>query len=94
MKITFPNYWTNSCCSHQLDIPNHKGLEGSISLNHLGSEIAAIERLKFELNIVVPQGTKLNLVTKILYSGQYNDEWGESERNNFSDIRESIMFIF
>ena len=45
-KITFPNYFTNSCCSHPRF--NKDELDDD---NHLGIKIAAQRRLKFELGI-------------------------------------------
>ena len=45
-KITFPNYFTNSCCSH----PRYNA-EEIIEENCLGVKLAAQRRLKFELGI-------------------------------------------
>lgn len=45
-KITFPNYYTNSCCSH----PRYNKDELNES-NNLGIKIAAQRRLSYELGI-------------------------------------------
>ncbi len=45
-KITFPCYYTNSCCSH----PRANELEMS-EKDHLGIKVAAQRRMQFELGI-------------------------------------------
>jgi isopentenyl-diphosphate delta-isomerase len=45
-KITYPLHWTNSCCSHPLNIDNE--LDES---QHLGIKRAARRRLNYELGI-------------------------------------------
>ena len=46
LKITFPNYFTNSCCSH----PRYN-TEETRADNYVGIKLAAQRRLKFELGI-------------------------------------------
>ena len=45
-KITFPNVWANSCCSHPLYSD-----EEMETRNHLGVKSAAIRKLEQELGI-------------------------------------------
>lgn len=45
-KITFPNHWTNACCSHPLNIPLEKE-----SNNDIGIRRAARRRVAYELGI-------------------------------------------
>jgi isopentenyl-diphosphate delta-isomerase len=45
-KITFPAYWTNTCCSHPLAMA-----EELIQENQLGAKNAAIRKLDHELGI-------------------------------------------
>lgn len=58
-KITFPNKWTNTCCSHPL--PNESEEEPEIGIKR-----AAVRRLKYELNINY-NTNNLHLVDKVLY---------------------------
>lgn len=53
-KITFPGYFTNSCCSHPLNVPGE--LEEN---NAMGVKRAAQRRLKAELGIPKEQVTRL-----------------------------------
>lgn len=46
-KITFPNHWTNSCCSH----PLHVKTEMDEKQDHIGIKRAAKRRLTYELGI-------------------------------------------
>lgn len=51
-KITFPGYFTNTCCSHPLYNPNYNELETE---NFLGVKRAAQRKLFHELGIVAEQ---------------------------------------
>ena len=46
-KITFPNMWANTCCSH----PEHKEDELETSQDFIGVRRAAIRRTQFEMGI-------------------------------------------
>ena len=70
VKILFPNYWANTCCSHPL-----------INQNFIP---CMINRLKHELNIdlqvIWPNAdVKFHFSNKILYKAEYDDIWGEYE---------------
>ena len=64
-KITYPNHWTNTCCSH----PLYEEDEITSENNHIGIKRAAKRRLTYELGI---QESQLNLnsfeyLTRIKY---------------------------
>lgn len=73
-KITFPNYWTNTCCSHPLHIPSEL-----YNRNFLGVKNAAKNRLKFEMGIQLDVRNPLLGVGKIYYKAAYDETWGENE---------------
>lgn len=68
-KVTFPLFWTNSCCSHPIK-------ETSAS----GTMQEAIERTDFEVGIKVSIAENSGKqVGKVLYRAKYDDIWGEYE---------------
>jgi len=75
-KITFPGYFTNTCCSHPLYTKEE--LEES---NALGIKRAAQRRLFQELGIrkdEIPL-EDFHFLTRIHYMAPYDDKWGEHE---------------
>ena len=75
-KITFPNVWANSCCSH----PLHSDEEMELK-NALGVKRAAIRKLEQELGINPSQVPieKFEFVTKMRYQARQNEDWIERE---------------
>lgn len=75
-KITFPNMWTNSCCSHPLAVS-----EETEEKDALGVRRAAQRRIRVELGV---EADKLKVedilyLTRILYAAPSSGEWGEHE---------------
>nr|AKO63323.1 isopentenyl diphosphate delta isomerase [Leptinotarsa decemlineata] len=76
-KITYPDCYTNSCCSHPIaDFPGEDEDKDA-----LGIKRAAQRRLNYELGIPVDSipVEKLNYVTRIHYKDEGNGKWGEHE---------------
>ena len=74
-KITFPNVWANTCCSHPLDIAgeNDDPIEGVIN--------ATIRKLEQELGIPTKESSswEYNHLGKFEYSCRWDSEWIEHE---------------
>lgn len=82
-KITFPDMWTNTCCSHPLGIPGETGstLEASIA----GVKRAAQRKLDQELGIKAEQVPldQFHFLTRIHYKAPSDGKWGEHESEQF-----------
>ncbi len=76
-KITFPDMWTNSCCSHPLDDFAAEKEEGA----QRGVRVAASRKLEHELGIP-PSQTPVDdfqYLTRIHYLAPSDGIWGEHE---------------
>ncbi|KAH9046239.1 putative isopentenyl-diphosphate delta-isomerase [Lactarius hengduanensis] len=76
-KITFPDMWTNTCCSHPLDDFE----EEKIEKEQLGVRIAASRKLEHELGIPRDQTPvdQFQYLTRIHYLAPSDGMWGEHE---------------
>jgi len=76
-KITFPDMWTNTCCSHPLDDFDLEKVEK----DQLGVRIAASRKLEHELGIPQSQTPidQFQYLTRIYYLAPSNGMWGEHE---------------
>jgi len=78
-KITFPDMWTNTCCSHPLGIPGETGVTLDESI--LGVKRAAVRKLEHELGIPPQQVPidQFHFLTRIHYISPSDGKWGEHE---------------
>ncbi|QLQ81500.1 hypothetical protein HG537_0F02610 [Torulaspora globosa] len=81
-KITFPDLWTNTCCSHPLCVDDELGLDGSLEEKVQGAINAAVRKLEHELGI--PQSEtrtrgRFHFLNRIHYMAPSNEPWGEHE---------------
>jgi isopentenyl-diphosphate Delta-isomerase len=76
-KITFPDMWTNTCCSHPLDDFEEEKEEAG----QRGVKIAASRKLEHELGIPRDQTPvdQFQFLTRIHYLAPSNGIWGEHE---------------
>ncbi|KAG5518293.1 hypothetical protein PMAC_003089 [Pneumocystis sp. 'macacae'] len=78
-KITFPGLWTNTCCSHPLQVIGEYGesMEKSIE----GVKRAAQRKLYHELGISASQVPleKFHYLTRVQYKAESDEIWGENE---------------
>jgi len=79
-KITFPNQWTNTCCSHPLHTPSELGTDLKSSM--LGVKRAAQRKLGHELGIHASEVPieRMKFLTRIHYLSPSGEGiWGEHE---------------
>ncbi|KAK8191953.1 isopentenyl-diphosphate delta isomerase-like protein 1 [Phyllosticta capitalensis] len=78
-KITFPDMWTNTCCSHPLGVPTETGADLPSSV--AGAKRAATRKLGHELGIPAPQvpPEHFKFLTRIHYLAPSDGKWGEHE---------------
>lgn len=79
-KITFPDMWTNTCCSHPLAHPAETG-HGDLPSNVEGAKRAAVRKLDHELGIPASQVpiSDFSFLTRIHYLAPSDGKWGEHE---------------
>ena len=78
-KITFPDMWTNTCCSHPLGVPGETGSDLAASVQ--GVKRAAQRKLDQELGIRAEQVPldDFQFLTRIHYKAPSDGKWGEHE---------------
>lgn len=86
-KITFPGYWTNTCCSHPLNVAAE--LETS---NNMGVKRAAQRKLEHELGIKAAEIPieDFHYLTRIHYKAQSNGQWGEHEIDHILFLQKDV----
>ncbi|KAF7731850.1 isopentenyl-diphosphate delta-isomerase idi1 [Apophysomyces ossiformis] len=75
-KITFPDMWTNTCCSHPLNTVSEL-----VETDQLGARTAAQRKLQHELGIEPRQIPldQFKFLTRIHYLAPSDGLWGEHE---------------
>lgn len=78
-KITFPDLWTNTCCSHPLAVPTETGSTFDAAV--AGTKKAAQRKLDHELGIKARQVPleDFRYMTRIHYKAPSDGKWGEHE---------------
>ncbi|KAK8090934.1 isopentenyl-diphosphate delta-isomerase [Apiospora phragmitis] len=89
-KITFPDMWTNTCCSHPLHIPSETGSTLPESVE--GVKNAAQRKLDHELGIKKEQVPldKFRFLTRIHYKAPSDGKWGEHEIDYILFIKANV----
>lgn len=88
-KITFPNYFTNACCSH----PQYIDAELEDDGKAIGVKRATIRRANFELgtNIGSIKLEELNFVNRLAYRAESDGgKWGEAEIDYVFILKKNI----
>ena len=79
-KITFPDVWANTVCSHPLHVDSEIGADALGS----GSKVAAVRKMEQELGII--SGTipveNIHIITRMLYKARADEIWIENELDN------------
>jgi isopentenyl-diphosphate Delta-isomerase len=89
-KITFPLRWTNTCCSHPLNIDGETEEKDS-----LGVKRAAIRKLDHELGIKTDtfKLDELKFLTRIYYKAESDTTiWGEHEIDHVLFAQKDVEF--
>ncbi|KAK9422532.1 hypothetical protein SUNI508_00395 [Seiridium unicorne] len=89
-KITFPEMWTNTCCSHPLSIPGETGSDLPESVD--GVKRAAQRKLDHELGIKTEQVPfeDFRFLTRIHYKAPSDGKWGEHEIDYILFIKANV----
>ena len=90
-KVTFPNVWANSCCSHPLYSESERELTDA-----LGVKRAAVRKLNQELGISEDQVplSDFNFITKMTYSSRMDEDWIEREIDHILIIKADVDVNF
>lgn len=88
-KITFPDYYTNACCSH----PLYEPLEIEESDDAIGAKRATIRRSAYELGTKIDDISldELMFVNKLAYRAESDGgQWGEAEIDYIFILRKNL----
>lgn len=91
-KITFPDYFTNACCSHPLFEPS----EVEASADAIGVKRATIRRANYELGTRMDdiRFDELKFVNRLAYRAESDGgQWGEAEIDYIFVLRKNLTLI-
>jgi len=93
-KITFPDMWTNTCCSHPLGVPGETGATLDAAVE--GVKRAAIRKLNHELGIKSHQLPieNFHFLTRIHYKAPSDGKWGEHESEYSAIISAANLSLY
>lgn len=93
-KITFPDLWTNTCCSHPLAITSELGSSPTLDAYIAGAKNAAVRKLDHELGIKPADVPVANFrfITRIHYMAPSNGPWGEHEIDYILFVKANPVF--
>lgn len=72
-KLTFPNVWSNSCCSH----PHFNSFEMDTENEFIGIKRAGLRKIEQELGI--KKINDMHVMGRFIYKANYNSQWSEHE---------------
>ena len=83
-KITFPDMWTNTCCSHPLAVESEMEEAAAV-----GVKRAAQRRVNLELGVGGEEAKveDITFLTRILYAAPSSGAWGEHELDYILTLR-------
>jgi isopentenyl-diphosphate delta-isomerase len=89
-KITFPDMWTNTCCSHPLHMASETG--SNLPDAVIGVKNAARRKLDHELGIKQEQVPfdDFKFLTRIHYKAPSDGKWGEHEIDYILFIKANV----
>lgn len=87
-KPTFPQRWTNTCCSHPL-----YGTPEADEVDHMGVKRAAIRKLEDELGITGVEADELKFLTRVHYCAMSDGKWGEHEIDHLMFLQKDVEFV-
>ena len=76
-KITFPDVWANTVCSHPLHVPDELNDDD----NNVGTKIASIRKMEQELGIPLDtfHTDDIHMITRMMYRARADQIWVEHE---------------
>lgn len=84
-KPTFPNRWTNTCCSHPLS-----GGPEAEEAGGIGVKRAAIRKMEDELGITGVKEEEIVWLTRVHYCAQSDGKWGEHEVDHLMFLQKEV----
>eukprot|EP00118_Oscarella_pearsei_P026702 m.310311 g.310311 ORF g.310311 m.310311 type:complete len:245 (+) comp50832_c0_seq1:169-903(+) len=89
VKVTFPGFWTNTCCSHPLHVTGELDEDEAIGIKR-----AAQRKLTHELGIKAEEVPleSIQYLTRIHYKAPSDGKWGEHEIDYILFVKKDVTF--